>query len=156
MATAWARRKAFGAARGVRGSIVCLLVAMHSASAQSDDAYKIIVNVSVPIVALNRHEVSDLFLKKTPKWPDGMPVVPVDLAEESRVRQRFTTEIHGRSVPAITAYWYRKIYSGRSVPPVEVRSAEEVMMFVRSRAGAIGYVPATMAAEGVKVVKISE
>jgi len=86
-------------------------------------------------------DASGYFLKKKTKWPDGADVNPVDL-NIREVREVFSKEVHNRSFSAIKKYWQRQIFTGRGTPPPEKTSVAEVLDYVSSNPGAIGYVPA--------------
>ena len=77
-------------------------------------------------------------------------ITPVDQRPESVVRREFSERVHHRSVVTIELYWRRMIFSGRALPPAELRSDQEVIDFVRATPGGVGYVAAATAAEGVK------
>lgn len=118
-------------------------------------AYKIIVNNSVAVSSLSKKAASDLFLKKTAKWENGSAVMPVDQLDSSNVREGFSKAVHGKTAAAVKSYWNQQIFSGRDVPPVEKKSDAEVLSFVRSTPGAIGYVSDAASVEGVRVVTIN-
>lgn len=124
----------------------------HEAARAAD--YKVIVNNANGKSSLAKKELVQLFMKKTPQWSDGTPVVAVDQTEKSTVRERFTQEIHGKSVSAVKSYWQQQIFSGRDVPPVEKSSDAQVIAFVKQNPGAIGYVAAGADTAGVKVVTV--
>ncbi|HEV8579125.1 MAG TPA: phosphate ABC transporter substrate-binding protein [Thermoanaerobaculia bacterium] len=115
----------------------------------------VIVNAANSTSALAAAEVSSLFLKKTEAWPDKTPASPVDLDERSPARESFSRQIHSKRTAAIKSYWQKMIFSGREVPPPEKASPEEVVRFVRSHPGGIGYVPAgTPLGSGVKILEV--
>ena len=118
-------------------------------------SYKIIVNNSVSVSSLSKKAVSDLFLKKATKWESGAAVTPVDQLDSSNAREGFSKAVHGKTAAAVKSYWNQQIFSGRDVPPVEKKSDAEVLAFVRSTTGAIGYVSEAASAEGVRVVTIN-
>lgn len=125
------------------------------ASGARTDAVKIIVNDSNEVDGLTRAEISRYFLKKVSMWSDGTPLEPVDLTEEDRTRELFSSSILRKRVGAVKAYWQQMIFSGRAVPPPEKRSERDVIAFVDARPGAIGYISAdTTVGEGVKVVRV--
>lgn len=141
--------------------LVVSLFAMIAATASpllAQDAmpFVVVAHPSVDVDSLSAKEISDLFLKKAIRWRDGTEVVPVDLPSDSRVRASFSEAIHDREVSAIKSYWQRQIFSGRAVPPVEKTSEDEVLDFVRSRRGAIGYVSAEAPVEGLRRLRIRE
>lgn len=116
--------------------------------------FKVIVNRTVKPDSLTKQQVSDLFLKKTTKWPDGAAVAPVDQPDSSAVRDAFSKEIHGKPASAVKSYWNKQIFSGRDLPPLEKKTDAEVVAYVRSTAGAIGYVAETSETEGVRAVTV--
>jgi ABC-type phosphate transport system substrate-binding protein len=128
-----------------------LLVA---ASASAADEVKVVVNEACSVSSLPRAEVSAMLLKKATQWSDGSPVLPVDQAAKSAVRRRFSSRIHGKEVAAVRSYWQQQIFAGRDVPPVELASDDQVLAYVRSHAGAIGYVSQSAGTEGVKVLRV--
>ena len=54
----------------------------------------------------------------------------------------------------MAAYWQTLVFSGRDVPPVVRHSDEEVLSFVRTQPGAVGYVSAGASTEGVRVLTL--
>ncbi len=122
----------------------------------TDSAFRLIVHVDNPTAATTRAEVSSAFLKKRQRWDFGGKVLPVDQDPGSGVRTAFSSSTLGRDVAAIKSFWQREFFSGRGTPPPELGSDEEVIVFVASNPGAIGYVslrarlPST-----VKVIEIN-
>jgi hypothetical protein len=57
-------------------------------------------------------------------------------------------------VSGVYSYWQNVIFSGRGVPPVELDSDLSVVAFVRSNAGAVGYVRPGTALRGVKTLSV--
>lgn len=123
--------------------------------AQDATAYKVVVHPSNPVNQLSRLKIGEIFLKKATRWPEGGPVLPVELSAKTPMRQRFTLEIYGKQVIAISAYWQQMIFSGKGIPPPE-KSNEEVVAYVRDTPGAIGYVWAGTDTSSVKVVSVAD
>jgi ABC-type phosphate transport system substrate-binding protein len=124
--------------------------------AEDASAYKVIVHPSNPTTQVSRLKLGEIFLKKMSRWPDGHPVMPVEPSGKSPVRQRFTLEIYGKQVIAISAYWQQMIFGGKGVPPPEKSNDADVVAFVRDTPGAIGYVWAGTDVSGVKVVAVAD
>ena len=76
---------------------------------------------------------------------------PVNLSEDSPVREKFSKEIHKKKIFSIKSYWQKQIFSGRGVPPQEKASDQDVLEYVEENAGAIGYVSASAEVESYKV-----
>jgi ABC-type phosphate transport system substrate-binding protein len=116
-------------------------------------SFVVVVNVTNPMSNIPKSELAALFTKKTQEWEDGTAVFPVDLPDDDPTREAFTEVVHGKSPRAIRAYWQQQIFAGRQVPPPERSSDEQVLAYVRSTVGAVGYVRATARlGPGVKVV----
>jgi len=131
---------------------------MGISEAQNRTMYKIIINSSNPVSSITVKKLSNIFLKKFRKWDDDQKIMPVDLYESSAIRERFSKKIHGKKVSSIKAYWQKKIFSGRGVPPPEKVSEQEVLEYVQGHPGAIGYISMSNSIENFKVkeLKISK
>jgi ABC-type phosphate transport system substrate-binding protein len=127
-----------------------LLIAFAMLAAAQD--YAVIVNESNSISSASKEDVSKWLLKKKTKWGDGSKVAPVDFAGD--VREAFTEGVHGKSMGAIKSYWQKQVFSGKGTPPVEKKSEADVIAYVKSNSGAIGYVSAAADVSGVKVLEI--
>lgn len=140
----------------MKARVLSAMVLVLAVSAFAGDAdFRVVANNSVPVSSLSKKAASDLFLKKTTKWDGGAPAVPADQLESSSVRQAFSKAVHGKTAAAVKSYWNQQIFSGRDVPPVEKRSDAEVLAFVRSTPGAIGYVSQAAGTDGVRVLTVN-
>ena len=123
--------------------------------AEENIAFQVIVHVSNPTKQLSKSELSQLFLKRVKQWKDSNEaVLPIELVDNSPVRQKFSEVIHGREVAAIKAYWQKQIFSGRGVPPEEKKSDEEVLKYVSENPGAVGYIAEVTKIEAYNNVKV--
>ncbi|HEX7154066.1 MAG TPA: hypothetical protein VF618_21445 [Thermoanaerobaculia bacterium] len=122
----------------------------------NEPAYRVVVHVSNPVGSLTRAELSAIYMKRTRSWRDGTAILPVDQRRDSRLRERFSRAVHGKSVAYVTRYWQRLIFSGRAVPPRVLRSDAAVLDFVQRHAEAVGYVDArTPLNGGVKAIAVT-
>jgi ABC-type phosphate transport system substrate-binding protein len=132
--------------------LIILFIVINSVNAQS---FKMIVNQSNKLTALTANEVSDFFLMKKNKWSDNTKVIPVDLGSHSDVRESFSKRVHKKSIGQVRAYWQQSVFSGKATPPREMKSDQDVIDFVKSNIGAIGYISASTSTEGVRVISIN-
>lgn len=116
--------------------------------------FKVIAHEGVAESELPSDVVAKLFLKQSPKFPSGTAAKPVDLKKDSPVRVEFSTAVVGRPVAAVETYWQQQIFAGKEVPPPAKASDDEVLAYVRSTPGAIGYVSAGASTAGVKVIAV--
>jgi ABC-type phosphate transport system substrate-binding protein len=134
--------------------LACIALALAPAPrrAYGEDSFVIIVHANNPVQALSLKQIARLFLKQH-QWPDGTKAAPVNLSLLLPASEGFSRSVHGKPAAAISSYWQKMIFAGREVPPPEKASPEEVMKYVRSRRGAIGYVPTGVALDpGVKAL----
>lgn len=143
--------------------VLLLLVTTGSGTAQESDedstpGFQLVVHEDVPFLALERNTIAKMFLKQIKSWPDSdLGVQPVDLSETSDVRAAFTTTVHKKRISAISKYWQRQLFSGREVSPPKMATDEDVLEYVRTNPGAIGYVSDdTTLGTGVKSFSIGE
>lgn len=134
---------------------LCLLVLGDaSPSGAAGAPYRVIVNAGNPIGSMERRALSELFLKKTTRWSNGVSARPVDQHPSSSIRQRFSDEVMGRAVESVRSYWQQQVFSGRDVPPPELDGDEDVIRYVQKYPGAVGYVSAAADLHGVRVLEV--
>ena len=127
-----------------------LIVAVPVAA---QDGYRIVVNPANPVSSLSKTQVSKLFLEKT-TWDDGAPASPVDLLAASPVREGFSKDVLGLSVPAAVDRMREASAVAGANPPPALASDREVLAYVRLKPGAIGYVSLAADITGVKVIAV--
>lgn len=116
--------------------------------------YRVIVNVANAVDAVDRHFLSDAFLKKTTRWGNDVLIRPVDLASDSASRRAFSEDVMKKSVGAVKSYWQQMVFSGRNVPPPELEADAEVVRFVVHNPGGLGYVSPSADVTGVKPIAV--
>ena len=136
--------------------VLIVFVDVPPVQAQDNEAFVVIVNEANSLRTASRSEISNWFIKKVTSWGNGLAIRPVDLVPASPVRAEFTSYVHGKKVSAIQSYWQKQIFSGSGTPPAEKKTESEVLAYVRSNPGAVGYVSASSNVGGVRVLKISD
>jgi ABC-type phosphate transport system substrate-binding protein len=144
----------------LRRVLVSLLLAaglaLGASSSPAASSFRVIAHHDVKGVRISRSVLSSIFLRQAPKWGDGSAVLPVDQSVRSNVRRAFTGDVLLQGVQEIQLYWQRQMSTGVTPPPVK-SSDQEVVAYVASTPGAIGYV--TIEAplpEGVKTIELAD
>lgn len=70
----------------------------------------------------------------------GINVVVVNAAPGSKLRERFMAGVMNQEDDRYVAYWTVRKHIGKGTPPRELKSAAEVIDFVQTTPGGIGYV----------------
>ncbi|MBX3160445.1 MAG: hypothetical protein KF773_31055 [Deltaproteobacteria bacterium] len=138
--------------------LAALAVTGHSATvkavhAEEREGFKVIVHPDNPARELERGFLRSAFLKKSTEW-HGETVRPIDLATRFTVRDRFTTDVIGKTRAQLRSYWNQQIFSGKGVPPPEGESAAAVIAYVLAHRGAVGYLPASVDPGKARVVPV--
>ena len=141
-----------------RGFLSILAVALLTAGAASVVSaaapFRVIVHPQVKGNQIPRTVLSSIFLKQAPKWGDGSAVLPVDQSIRSAVRSAFSSEVLGQGLVEVQVYWQRQMARGQVPPPVKTTD-EEIVAFVASTPGAIGYVsPKTPLPDSVRELAV--
>ena len=141
-----------------RGFLSVLAVAVLAAGAapvvSGEARFRVIVHPQVKGNQIPRAALSSIFLKQAPKWGDGSAVLPVDQSVRSPVRSMFSADVLQQGIVEVQVYWQRRIATGQVPPPVKT-SDEEIVAFVASTPGAIGYVsPKTPLPDSVRELAV--
>lgn len=137
--------------------LVASMVPLDGSAAWADEApasFVVIVHPDTAASEVTREFVTQAFLKRVTRWPDGQTIRPVDLHGGARVRTAFSSSLLKRSVTAMRSYWQQRIFSGRELPPPELDSDDAVVRYVLANPGAIGYVSAGTKLHNAKVLAL--
>lgn len=131
--------------------IIAILCFVNSYPALS--AVLVIVNKKNAAPAMDKTEVSALYLGRYQAFKNGSYALPFDLPADGAVRKEFYEKLTGKSVAYINAYWARILFTGRATPPRQLDSDKMVMDIVKTNPSAIGYVSSdTKLDANVKVI----
>jgi ABC-type phosphate transport system substrate-binding protein len=142
--------------RRIMVATVLLGIFLLSVAAAQTSRVKVVIHPSSSLDSVTRKDLTRIFLKQRSSWGTGDLAKPIDQKPTSEVRIAFTEEVLGKSIREIESHWNAQVFSGKSSPPRMVGTDEEVLEFVRSNPGAVGYVSADTATDGVKILSITE
>ncbi|MEP7312298.1 MAG: phosphate ABC transporter substrate-binding protein [Pseudomonadota bacterium] len=103
-------------------------------------------------MALSKSQVTDIFLGKTSRFPNGMPAVPIDQAEGTAARTEFYTVYASRSPAQLKSHWSKIIFTGRGKPPAAVANSTEVRKLIASDTKLISYIDRSAIDSSVRVI----
>ena len=83
---------------------------------------------------------------------EGISIKPVNASSGSAVRIRFLQVYLNEDEDKYTAYWTVRRYIGKGVSPRELSSSADVISFVKSTPGAIGYIDEADLQPGLNVL----
>jgi ABC-type phosphate transport system substrate-binding protein len=82
----------------------------------------------------------------------GVNVTPVGVKPGTTARNLFLQEFLNQDEEKYTAYWTVRRYIGKGVPPVELASDADVIHYVQSTPGAVGYIDEADLKPGMNVI----
>ena len=112
----------------------------------------VVVNARCGVAAMTHNEVVNAFFGRNRQYFNGIETQPVDMLDTHPDRARFYSALVGKDLSEVNAYWSRQVFSGCMQPPVKVGTAEEVIKWVVSHPGGIGFVELSKADARVRVV----
>lgn len=111
----------------------------------------VVAGPASPIESLSAQQAAQLYLGRVQHLADGTPVTLADLPAGA-LRDRFYEQLTGRNPAQIRAYWSRMVFTGRALPPTEVANVDELRTRLASDPQLIGYMPAKIAGNDVRVL----
>jgi hypothetical protein len=137
--------------RGIVAGIVVLGLAAMPAMAD----VVVVVSSKSAVTTLSSNQVTDIFLGRTHRFPDGSPAVPIDQTEGEAARDEFYSSFTGKSVAQIKAYWSKIIFTGRGQPPRVVANSLAMKSLLIGNPAAIGYIEAKLLDDTMRAVTVT-
>lgn len=139
-----------------RAAIFTLVLALSAGQPvyANDDAFVIIVAADSPVERIKAHELTDLYLGRTGRFPDGRRAVPVDRENGSAAKSAFYETLLRQNPIQVRAHWYRLVFTGRGRPPRQATDGHETIEIVARDPHAIAYVEPQLVDDSVRIVNV--
>lgn len=111
----------------------------------------VIASPQVPVDTISVSDMAAIYTLKKTSWGNNIPMVPVNREANSPIREKFSEAVFNLSPQELAEYWNQLRFKGK-LPPLVQTSDQAVLGFVRSVPGAIGYIDASQATSGVKIL----
>jgi len=102
-----------------------------------------VVNKANPVRDISLQKVQDIYLGNTVSWSDNLRIYPVSLKSKEDVTQTFFKKALQKKPNDMKRIWIRLMLSGEVSPPKVMGLASDVLDYVASNEGAIGFVDLT-------------
>lgn len=135
--------------RALLGCLIALLLLAAGATRAGDEGFVVIAHASVPKV--DAATLQRLYTGRAIEV-NGNPVTVVNAAPGSAARDRFLAAVVNLDSERYIAYWTVRRHVGKGVPPREFRTSAELVEYVQSTPGAIGYIASADLKPGMNVV----
>lgn len=114
----------------------------------------VIVNTSNSKSSITKSELSKIFTGKKNRWSNNENIVPVDQKTSTAVAGDFLENYLRKSASEYRKLWMSKMLSGEATAPKALSSDSEVISFVKSNPGAIGYIDSENLVPDVKQLSV--
>lgn len=137
--------------RWLRGLLqMAVLLAWPAGEALAD--LVIVVNIRSGVAIMTKAEVVNVFFGRHRQFFNGLEAQPVDLVDGHPDRALFYRTLVGKELADIDAYWSRQVFSGGLQPLPRVASGDEVLKWVSTHPGGIGFINSERIDARVRVV----
>ncbi|WP_372861254.1 hypothetical protein [Pseudoalteromonas sp.] len=121
-----------------RAVVVILFLCCFYTTAAPAQSIVIVINTAEENLVLSKQQVRNIYMGgalsrkfKAIQFQPGNPL-----------RVDFNTKVVGLTESRVQAYWAQMKFTGRSYPPVELSSINEVLEYLQRVDNAVGYLPA--------------
>ena len=132
-----------------RTILLMLLLAASTAVTRAEDGVVVIGHPSVK--QLDGQTVARIYTGRVIEV-DGVSITAVNATRGSTVRERFLQIFLHQDEDKYTAYWTVRRYIGKGASPRELPKASDIIRFVTTTPGAIGYIDETEVQPGLNVL----
>lgn len=140
----------------MRYSIYMLLLVMSVAGlSKAWSKTAVVVAKDSLVVALDRQSVSNIFLGRTSRFPNGEKAIPIEV-KGNNVREYFYQNISGKTPAQLNSYWTTLVFTGKGKPPKRFSSQDAVLAKLESAPGTITYLPSDEVTDNMKVLYVFE
>jgi len=116
-------------------------------------AQVIVANAAVKASDVSKSDLSDIFTGASSNFSDGSRAVPVTL-KAGAVHEAFLKTYIGKKELLFRGDWRVLVFSGKAKMPQAFDTEDELLQYVASVPGAIGYVGSAPHAPGVKALAV--
>jgi ABC-type phosphate transport system substrate-binding protein len=115
----------------------------------------VIVHKSNPLTTVSSDMLAKYYKKTIQLWDSGSKIDPVDLPDQHPLAVEFSDRILHLTIDVKHSMWTIRTLSGQGTPPKQLPTEAEVVAYVRSKPGAIGYVDRASADDSVKIIAVT-
>ena len=132
---------------------ICVLCLLVFSSGVTWADILIIANQNVPETTVTKKDLQAMFLGKRVQWKDNTAIHPVTV-KEAELHKAFLKQYVKKSFAKWNAHWKRMVFTGNGTPPKQFATQQELLEYVATTTGAIGYVDNGPSIENVTTIAV--
>ncbi len=115
----------------------------------------VIAHPKTTVREISQHRLRQLYLNRSKKWADGSSVHLTVFVDQPATTV-FITKHLGKSTAQFKRYWKQQLFSGKGIPPEYFKTLQELLQYIRTTRGAIGFIDCDAPPKGVAVIRLTE
>lgn len=119
----------------------------------AENSYSIIVNKELTMETIDKETASSIYLGKKSNWPNGSRIHVVIL-DQDEINKLFMNDIIKKTPTQYKAYWNQLVFTGKGTPPISFKTSKEVVEYVKTNSGAIGFIESNQKSGDVKEIML--
>jgi ABC-type phosphate transport system substrate-binding protein len=125
-------------------------------SVGADDGQNIIIitNKSVPADSLKQEDVKNIFIGKMTSWSNNEKINFATLPNGDEIHRAFLKKFVKRTPMQYSRYWKKQIFTGKGKTPKSFETEKDLLEYVATTKGAIGYITTGQISDGINDVKV--
>jgi hypothetical protein len=141
------------ARRGATLALIALPVLLGAtARAGSDgETLAIVVGRTSPVTTVSLDDLREIYLRRRRVWPNGTPVVPINLPPDNPLREAFSRRVLGRTPADLMGYWNARYFEGIR-PPLVLLTPAAVRAYLQRQPEGIAYLPLEEVDDSLRVL----
>ena len=120
-------------------SLAAVLIAA-APLARADEPLVVIVNPGSGVTRLTRGQAAQIFLGNQKFLAEGLVALPVEPANPAENRAHFYQLLVNMSLAEVRTYWTQVFFNDQAQPPHQAKNSDEVLEFVATGKGAVGFI----------------
>ena len=127
-------------------------------SIEQTQSYSVVINSNNKITSLTKKELRLIFLGRKRYWTNKKKLSIYHLDVNSGIGKEFLKSILRMTPEKFQLYWTKKVFSGYSAPPTEVKRGSKLLQHIADIEGGIGIVLTSQTKnlpQGCKVIQIN-
>lgn len=134
---------------------IMLLLMLFFSSVMASRAGSVIViaNKDVPLTSITTDELQRIFLGKKTTWNGGKKIVPICL-KNGRSHESFVTSFMDMNPSQFDIFWRQAIFIGTGRPPKLLADEADVVQFIMTTPGGVGYIDSDTRHDMVKTIVV--
>jgi len=114
-----------------------------------------IVNKNVRMDTIEPSSIANIYFGNKTKWPDGQ-TIHVVMLKKGKTHDLFVNKILRSTPSKLKSYWKKVVFTGIGIRPRIFRNEADVVKYISTTKGTIGYIDDSVSHDIVKVIKIKQ